>query len=526
MKRGKKLLIMAAALAAVVIAYILVVNLTPKDTGDAESDSQTVIWTMNADVVHSIEWDQEEELLKFEKNGENWSYADDAEFPADDTKLSALADTLTEVTSSKTISSPKDLSEYGLDEPWKNVTLVIDNSNSESESSDESDTQKTITFSFGDTTQLTGEVYCSIGDGNVYLVDASLPESFESGLYDVVTTESIPEVNKVLSAAVENSSGQMKLENHEGEGLAYSDEYSWFENTGDSLITLDTEFTENYLSAVTGMLLDSCVDYKADEQTLADYGLDTPAADIELNYTAVSQEEDAESEESEDSTESEDSAESFHIQLGTGTDGNYYVRFADSSMVYSLDAETFQTLTETSYYELQPDEVLAIDWDNVSQIDISLDGESYTLTKELREIITEEETSEAAEELEQEESEEGTASESESVENETAQESETEETEYETVWTMNGEDLAIESAIAEIKNMTASGYANDISPEHDIEISFRIYREDAAEKELELSFYGYDSTSCLVQLNGVSTIFVPRENVVDLVEFVKTSILY
>jgi hypothetical protein len=200
----------------------------------------------------------------------------------------------------------------------------------------------------GDTTALDGDVYCSIGDGNVYLVDASLLDSFSVGLYDLVEKETIPDMSDVVSLSLVNDSGSLTLvrsevtvsEDTEAEDSETDDETTveevWTAEQADGSVTLDTDLAEALVEQVTGLTWGDCVDYKADETALAAYGFD--AATVTVVYTA------------EDGTEA-----SFVLELGNDTDDGRYARIAGSSMVYLIDADVAAQLRTVTAQDLMAD---------------------------------------------------------------------------------------------------------------------------------------------------------------------------
>ena len=659
MKRGKKIILMLAALAAVLLACILVINLVPKETEVQEEEADVVICSIQSSEIAALSWDMDGEEISFSHDEDAWIYTEDEAFPTDGDQLDTMADVLSEITSSKTIDEPEDLSEYGLDEPWKQLTVTIASAGDDeadeageaemeaAEADEDADTaetfarddMKTITLSFGNTSSLTGDVYCSIGDGNVYLVDSSIPESFEYELLDLVETEAVPAMNDIESITVDSVTETLNIEYHPDEGLAYSDEYVWFENSEKSvaaektvddtveksvaaeksaeetktkdvtLNALDTELTETYIDNIRDLTLAECAAYNADEQALAQYGLDDPDVEVSVEYLTTIQIETNETDEDGDTIYTEEELENtFELLLGKGEDGNCYVKLKDSSMVYTADSSLYEALAYTTFNELQPDEVLLMNWDEVDAVDIILDGETYSIEKVTREVVAEAETEEAevdaeedteageaeadaegdadaeddaaveeAAEAEVEEAEadaegdaaaeedaeaeddteeveaaeadaeddaeaeaedeveadaeageaDAGAADDDDIEEEADDSEDIEEIEYETVWLLDGEVIELDSILDQITSMESSGYARSQEPEYDVEVTFVIYRSSNENfPQVELSFYGYDSTSCLVQRDGVSTVLAVREELVSLTEELKAMLVY
>lgn len=162
------------------------------------------------------------------------------------------------------------------------------------------------------------------------------------------------------------------------------------------------------------------------------------------------------------------------------------MRLSDSKMIYQRDAALSDTLRYTTYADLQPDDVILMDWDTVQSVAVTVDGEESVLTR-----TTEEKTDD-----------EGTVTE-------------------ETVWKLDGQEVKFAPVLNSLSDMTSSGYAAGITPEGEPEITFRILRDRENFSEVTLCFYAYNSTSCLVTLDGVSTVTVKRETAAELVSSVE-----
>lgn len=445
MKRMKKLgallLLLAVLIGATAAASLYSAEAEP------EEDTSITVFTLDASSVTEIGWDYSEEIA-FTESEDGWVCVQDAAFPVDETYLDAMLEALTEVKSSKTITETENLDQYGLEVPICVVTVTTD---------------ETYTLSIGQETAVGGERYFSNGDGNVYLVDAGILDCFSYGLYDVLQYQTIPEVTDLTGMTVKTDSGSYEISYLENSGLAYSDDYVWFMEDK----ALDTELTEELISMVTNLNLAQCVDYAAED--LSVYGLDAPAAIV---------------------TVLDGGETAFTLEIGAEKDDVCYLRLGDSKMIYQADVTLRDTLLYTTYADLQPDEVLLMDWDTVKRVTVTLDGESYKLVKSVEEVTDEE----------------GNTSE-------------------EAVWKLDGETVEFASVLTSLTAMASNGYANGITPERTEEIAFVITRDTENYSEITLTFYQYNSTSCLVTLNGESTVTVDREDVVALVEAVNQIVL-
>ena len=276
MTRGKKLFVLLLALVILTGVTLLVAHLVPDEDESTAEDTSYIIFSLDPDQVTQLSWTYEDSTVTLTKDeNSNWSYPDDEAFPLDASYPDAMVQALKEVSATKTIESPENLADYGLEEAACAISVTAGDS--------------TYELRIGDETGLGGQRYLSLGDGNVYLVDADLLEDFSLGLYDIVSMESIPSMTDLTSVSIETTSGTLTLDYLEDSGLAYSDQYTWFWNQDGEETPLDTDLAEDLVSTVTGLTWNACVDYQADEDSLGTYGLDIPAATITVEYTESTQ---------------------------------------------------------------------------------------------------------------------------------------------------------------------------------------------------------------------------------------------
>ena len=441
MKNGKKLLLLLLVL-AVLVGATAIAGTIGKNAADQEAETRTV-FSLDPESVTNLGWDYSEKV-SFTAGEDGWVCDQDAAFPLDETYLDKMLEALTDVESTKTIENPENLDQYGLEIPVCVITVEDGQSH---------------TLSIGLETAVGGQRYFSNGDGNVYLVDGDIIEHFQYGLYDVLKHQTLPEVAQLTGLTVALPGGGYEITREENSGLAYSDDYVWFMDDK----ALDNDLTQTLLDMVTNLNLSECVDYNATD--LSRYGLDAPA----VTATVL-----------------DGGKAAYTLEISASEGGECYVRLSGSKMIYQRDATLSDTLRYTTYADLQPDDVILMDWDTVQSVAVTVDGEEYVLTR-----TTEEKTDD-----------EGTVTE-------------------ETVWKLDGQDVAFASVLNSLSDMTSNGYATGIAPEGEPEITFRFFRDRDSFSQVTLSFYAYNSTSCLVTLDGVSTVTVKRETAAELVSSVK-----
>lgn len=439
MKNGKKLLLLLLIL-AVLVGATAIAGAIGKNAAGQEDETRTV-FSLNPETVTNLGWDYSEKV-SFTAGEDGWVCDQDGAFPVDETYLDKMLEALTDVESTKTIENPENLDQYGLEIPVCVITVEDGQSH---------------TLSIGLETAVGGQRYFSNGDGNVYLVDGDIIEHFQYGLYDVLKHQTLPEIAQITGLTVALPDGGYEITREENSGLAYSDDYVWFMDGK----ALDNDLTQTLLDMVTNLNLSECVDYNASD--LSRYGLDAPA----VTATVL-----------------DGGKAAYTLEISTSENGECYVRLSGSKMIYQRDATLSDTLRYTTYADLQPDDVILMDWDTVQSVAVTLDGEECVLTR-----TTEEKTDD-----------EGTV---------------------ETVWKLDGQDVAFASVLSNLSSMVSNGYATGITPEEEPEITFRFFRDRDSFSQVTLSFYAYNSTSCLVTLDGVSTVTVKRETAAELVSSVK-----
>ena len=411
-----------------------------------------------------------------------------------------------------------DYAQYGLEEP--ECTIEIGTADA------------SYTIALGDMSAMDDQRYVSIGDGNVYLAVSDPMDAFSVELSDLIDNDEIPQMDTVtalsLTGAVEESIAYV-----EAGGPSYSDEDVYFLQSGEESLPLDTDLVEDYLGGIRDLVLTDYATYNATEIELASFGLNDPALTVTVEYEqqAEAAEEGAEpettagtlalhigrvEEEAEESAEETDAAaEETEESAEDAQDGEetaqedvqyaYYLRVGDSQIVYNLSDEDGEALFAASYDDLRHRQLFWGDFDDVAQATILLDNQTYTLTAQTAETAETGEDADAAAE-----SAEPTA---------TAGEEDAEIT-----WTCNGEPVDVTGIRDKLAALTAEEFTDE-APADQLEISLTLDLNDEDVPQVRIQLYRYDGASCLAVLDGEPAALVAREDVVDLMEAVRTLLL-
>lgn len=456
MKRAKKLLILLGILIVVCAAAFAASKLNPElNTGSDDTESSAV-FTLDADSVTALSF-KYTGSLSFERDDGTWYSNDDPDFPLDGTRIDRMVSAISSITAERTIDEPSALSEYGLSDPICQVT-VSTGSGGQS------------VLSFGSEAELGGSRYMSTGDGKVYLVDKNIIDSFDCGLYDLVTKELLPDMSNIVSFTVESGDSHYELDHIENSGLAYSDDYVWFYKDGDDYLTLDTALTKAFTGKITGLTWGECVNYKADDDDLKSYGLAKPTAIVKVNYIESSEVATSMTD-SDGNTiyDTQETEHTFKLEIGGYLDDKCYARIAGSQMVYLIDGTICDNLLHATYESLQPDEVLDMDWDTVDSVDVDLPNSSAAFTK-------------------------------------------SENADGETSWLLDGEEKELQPILDRLNEMLPSDSGSEKEPGANALLRFTFHRNTDKFKSVVLEFYDYDSSNCLVSLDGTARLLVARSD--------------
>ena len=257
---------------------------------------------------------------------------------------------------------------------------------------------------------------------------------------------------------------------------------------------------ESYLRAISNLDLSEYVTYNAQEADLATYGLDDPELTVTVQYTPEAEDgEEAESQTfalslsrdpeerkaaeaaAEEADAEEADAEETDAQKGEEEEEiTAYARVGESKIIYKISSTSYETLMAAGYDDLRHLKVFTASFDDVTALDISLEGASYTITAQ----------------------------------------GEGEEK----VFSLDGEEIEIDGLQTALEQMSASSFTDE-APSQKEEISLTISLDNEGHPQVQIQLYRYDGEQCLALIDGEPVSLVPRANVVDLMEAVNALVL-
>lgn len=465
MSKSKKLYVLLGVLLVVCVATFAISRYETKKEEIRNSDE--VILTIDADAVSSLSWKYGSEELGFHKD-ETWLYDEDEAFPVNEEKIDELLNVFKEFGVSFAIENVEDYGQYGLDDPMCTINISAD------------DTEYKI--SLGDYSAMDSQRYISIGDGNVYLASHDPYDDYKLVISDMIQHDEIPSLADATEIRFSGSE-EYSISYKEDSDKSYCPDDVYF--TGDK--PLDTTSVSSYLSLMSNLSTTDYVSYNVTDEELESFGLGTPELTVTVNYPFENEDEEIEdrtfvlnvSRNQEELKEAQESDEE-----DAEDDVTAYVRVGDSQIIYRITSLNYEDLMKASYDDFRHKEVLTASFDDIYQIDITLESENYSITSET-----------------------------------------SEDDENERVWHYkDDEELELASLRSAIKGLSADSFTEE-TPTGKEEISFTVYLDNEKYPQVEVSLYRYDGSYCIAVVDGKPVSKVPRSQVVDLIEAVNTIVL-
>ena len=443
-KKGKGLLFAVLILIVLLVLYF-VIDLQQKkadqeaETEETEESSLPV--SVTDDEIAKVTVKNGDVTMTYTKNDDTWTYEEDSDFPLDESAVDTKMSKLTSLTVDRVLESPEDLSEYGLDEPKQEVTVLKTDGTA-------------FTLYIGNQNSSNNDFYVKVDDGaDVYTMPASSVNVFDMQPYDVAKADTFPtlESTNIRNIKVEKEDGTVEFASDEtATSWTVKDQDGNEEKAG-------TTAASDLTTAVSSLSYKDFVDYKGDD--LARYGLDKPAETVTVvtEETEAETEEETETEEvSEAASESEPVSETETTESETGSeelateavseiateeatteaatetetateavteaateaeseteteepktievtttlligntndDGDYYVKLADHDGVYTMAESTLEKLLNVDVLDYVSLYLNDVPMTNMKSLEVTYQGETKTLTVESEEVPVETEAS-------------------------------------------------------------------------------------------------------------------------------------
>lgn len=474
MKRYKRVLILAAVLVVACIATFALSQYEEEQEQIRTSDE--IIMQIPSENVLSVSWDYSGGGgLAFNKTDDGWKYQDDEAFPVSEEKVMDILEHFESYGVTFVIEDVTDYSQYGLDEPECTLHLAT--------------AERSYDIKMGDFSKMDEQRYIDIGDGNVYLVGEDPVDYVSSSLSNMILHDDTPGFEKVVDITFAGSENYTIVRTDESTNTYNPEDDIYFVERDGKTVPLNTASVRTFLNTITSLDLLTYASYNVSEEELKTFGLDDPMLSVTVNYTYTGDDDETLSDTCvihiSENPEERAASDANVAEGNTATAVTKYVRIGDSQIVYTMDDTDFAILKAVSYDDLRHKTLFWGDFEIVTQIDITLEGENHTLTY--------------------------------AVEN-----PEDEDSDY--VWFFGEEVIEIDDVQDALETLSADSFTDEL-PSKDEEIGLTLHLDNENFPTVEVRLYRYDGTLCLAVVDGDPVSLVSRSSVMDLVEAVQTIVL-
>lgn len=466
MRKATKLYALLGVLLVVCIAAFAVSRYEEKK--EQIKNSGEVILEIPTDSVTALSWTNESGKFSFTKD-ETWVYDDDNAFPVDEEKINDLLEQFTSFAAAFSIDDVEDYAQYGLDEPICTIKITAG--------------EESYTVELGDFSKMDEQRYVSIGDGKVYLVSHDPLDEFGAVLRDMILDDTIPEFDTAKQIAFTGSENYTISYDEETKSICADDVYF---TDGKPL---DTAVITEWLTSLHELDLTNYVSYNVTDEELETFGLDEPALAITIDYSSSSDEDGNETDSgtfvlhlSQNPEEQAAYEEAIANEEDVLPDVTCYARVGDSQIVYQITQSEFDALTDVSYDALRHQKIFTADFDTVTSIDVTLEGEDYIFTYNPPE--------------------------------------DEDDADVEGTWTYQDTEFDIFDFSYALRALAATNFTVE-TPTGQEEISLTLHLDNEDFSTFTLTLYRYDGESCIACVDGEPIAFVSRDKAVDLIEAVR-----
>lgn len=369
MKKLLKLIVLFVVLAGLIVGYVLYSNYVAeqeKENTETPEDTTVEVLKIDESSVISIDYKYDEESIMLKKKGDKWLWAEDEEFPLEQSYPEYMLDALTNIVADRLIAENLDNeADFGMDEP----NFVINYVTSSGEE---------YVYTIGDYNS-TAECYyfkSSVAD-KIYMTKDSAVDPFIYYILEMAEVDTIPnfEAEKITSVAFVKDSIKRVLTTDRSDVDFYNKPYDYFYVEGNDIkIAADGVATGEFLNAVEALSLGDVVEFKPSDDKISECGLsDTSRIVLRVTY-----DEEVSADESNTSV-TVTKSNTFNVYIGKDIldDGkdSYYAMFEGSKLLYELSGgKTFFEKMSASFMSKL---VCPVSADDTVSVKIEIGSEVY-----------------------------------------------------------------------------------------------------------------------------------------------------
>lgn len=365
MKRGSKLIALAAVLAVALGVYFGVTAAVKKDEANkaalaAQTNSESLA-VGDYDEIDAMDWTYGGVRVTLARDADGqWVCPDEPDCPIDQSKAAQMQSAAAAVMGEMYVEGAESLSDYGLEEPELELTVRAGRAERH--------------YTVGAYSELAGAYYMTIDGGtDVYMENGGLTGAFWYDLENLVAFEKPGEdAARYTSISVVSGGESYSLERVDDPlSVSYTDAFEWFLKSADGVyMPLDTDAVEALCEKAANIEFTACETWDADAETLFDHGLDAPQGVVSVNYE----------------TDAGD-AGMFALQFGSYADGGeVYVNLAGSKMIYRAGGTALDAFMYADLAALAPENFLALSGAQIASLTLETDGLGRSVDIELVDV--------------------------------------------------------------------------------------------------------------------------------------------
>lgn len=157
-----------------------------------------------------------------------------------------------------------------------------------------------------------------------------------------------------------------------------------------------------------------------------------------------------------------------------------YLRVGESQIIYKISGDDFTAMMDASYDTLRHQQVFWGDFEDVTQVDIELEGATHSITSEVKD--------------------------------------------EERVYSYNGTEVDLTDFTDALEALTADSFTKEAATGQE-EISLTLHLDNEDFPTVTIRITRYDGELCLVEVDGESVSLVSRSEAMDVVEAVQSIVL-
>ncbi len=458
MKRGKSMILMLCSLTVLLVIYFVMQHINEQSKAVSETEGIFELTSHTADDISGLSWSNAGITYSFVLDNGVWTTEEEPAWPVDQETVQKLAHDLMALRADRKLEDISSPADYGLETPVFSVTAAWQDGSH-------------LTYNMGDATPFTDGYYISLSEdtSEIYTISSSLSSMFAKTKKDLLAMEEWPIVNDPVQFTVGNTLNAVK----KSESTMVDPNQLWYDADTDE--PLDGEQIDALISDLINLEWTDLVSAAASEEEMAQWYLDDDSA-IEISLIG-------------------NDGSALNLLIGNSIEeDSWYARLAGSSMVYSLNDSSINSLRSASSGNLWLRSILPMPYEKVSKAEFTTEKGAFLLETNGQDLKAEcsDEVCESPEIQEMEE-----------IENSNTE----------------GTENSLKDLWAQVTALKASERVEDAAGTDHI---LTIRASDTNGMEITVVFSEYDVESYLTTVNGQKNYLVPAADIDLLVRTIRS----